>query len=72
MPKNTKPSYDAFLVDGDGKDAFWTKIGAAWPHEDGRGFNLQLTAVPITGRVTLRKPKERTEEPAAQPRNTKK
>ena len=22
------------------KEAFWSKIGAAWLHEDGKGYNL--------------------------------
>ncbi len=66
MPaSNGRPSFDAFVVDGEGKDAFWTKIGAAWPHEDGKGFNLQLVALPLNGRVALRAPKER--DAAAQP-----
>lgn len=60
----SRPAYDAFVVDGDGNEAFWTKVGAAWPHDDGQGFNLQLTALPITGRVALRVPKLREEKPA--------
>ncbi len=58
-----RPAYEAFVVEGEGKDAFWTKIGAAWPHEDGKGFNLQLSAMPVTGRVALRVPKPREEKP---------
>ena len=63
MAKNPKPAFDAFAIDGDGEDAFWTKIGAAWPHEDGQGYNIQLRAWPVNGRIALRVPKER--EPAA-------
>ena len=33
---------------------FWTHIGAAWPHTDGKGFNIQLENVPLDGRVVLR------------------
>lgn len=62
MAKKPKPAFDAFVVDGDGDDAFWTKIGAAWPHEDGKGYNVQLNALPVNGRIALRVPKER--EPA--------
>jgi hypothetical protein len=54
-----RPAYDAFVVEGDGQEAFWTKIGAAWSHEDGNGFNLQLASMPLTGRVALRIPKSR-------------
>lgn len=66
MPKNPKPAFDAFVVDGDGDDAFWTKIGAAWPHDDKKGFNVQLTALPVNGRIALRVPKER--ETAREPK----
>lgn len=27
----------------------WTELGAAWPHKDGRGFNLKLTKAPVPG-----------------------
>ena len=37
-----------------GKKSFWTRIGAAWAHADGKGFNLQLEIVPLDGRVSLR------------------
>ncbi|MGE0677215.1 hypothetical protein [Pseudolabrys sp.] len=67
MPEEkARPAYDAFMVEGDGKEAFWTKIGAAWPHEDAKGLNLQLSAIPISGRVVLRVPKPR--EKAAVPK----
>ena len=68
-----RPAFDAFVVDGDGKDGFWSKIGAAWPHDDAKGFNLQLTAFPVSGRVALRVPKERdaSAEPKPKPRDKK-
>lgn len=51
------PSHIAHHVrDRDGKEAFWTRIGAAWPHADGKGFNIQLDVAPLDGRVTLRVP----------------
>jgi hypothetical protein len=38
-----------------GKEAFWLRIGAAWAHKDGKGFNLQLSALPANGgRIVLR------------------
>jgi hypothetical protein len=46
--------------DSKGK-GFWTRIGAAWPHKDGKGFNLQIDIVPLDGRIVLRpepEPKE--------------
>lgn len=52
----TRP-HNVFVVDGEGDKAFWTKIGAAWPHEDGQGFNVTLTAMPLNGRLVIREPK---------------
>lgn len=53
----TSPSHDVYVVDGEGETAFWTRIGAAWPHVNGDGFNIQLTCVPIDGRLVIRKRK---------------
>jgi len=55
--KETNRPYPVYVVEGEGEAAFWTKVGAAWPHEDGEGFNIQLTALPLTGRLVVRKPK---------------
>ena len=52
-----RPSHKCFVVEdrGAGKDAIWTRIGSAWPHKDGKGFNLQLAALPAGGgRIVLR------------------
>ncbi len=49
------PSHVAYQVrDREGKKSFWTRIGAAWQHADGKGFNIQIEAVPLDGRITLR------------------
>ena len=56
--KATKPSHEAFVVSGDGENAFWTKIGGVWSHEDGKGFNVELTALPVSGRLVIRERKE--------------
>jgi len=54
-----KPSHDVFVV-RPGKDkGFWKRIGAAWPHKDGKGFNVQIESVPLDGRISLRVPKEK-------------
>ena len=54
-----RPSHRCFVVEdrdaGNGKEAFWTRIGSAWPHKDGKGFNVQLSALPANGgRIVLR------------------
>ena len=54
--KSQKP-YAVYVVEGEGDKAYWTKIGAAWAHEDGNGFNITLNAMPLDGRLVVRKPK---------------
>jgi hypothetical protein len=54
-----KPSHKVFVVEDvekecDDNDAFWTRIGSAWSHKDGKGLNLVLSALPINGRLVLR------------------
>lgn len=49
------PSHIAYQVrDREGKKAIWTRIGSAWAHADGNGFNIQVEAVPLDGRISLR------------------
>ena len=51
-----KPTQGAYHVrEGKAGEGFWTRIGSAWPHQDGEGFNIQLDGlVPLDGRITLR------------------
>lgn len=56
------PSHIAYQVrDRENGKSFWTRVGSAWPHADGKGFNVQLEAMPIDGRITLRIPSETKE-----------
>jgi hypothetical protein len=48
------PTHEAFVIDGEGEKARWTRIGAAWPHQDELGFNVSLTAIPLSGRLVIR------------------
>lgn len=53
--KSRTPAYIAYHVrDGKTEKGFFTRIGAAWPNADGKGFNIQLDVVPLDGRITLR------------------
>jgi len=59
---NKAPSHIAYTVrDREGKKAFWTRIGSVWPHADGKGYTVQLEAVPLDGRITLRVASEKKE-----------
>jgi len=46
------------LKDRAGKKPIWTKIGSAWSHEKGGGFNIELQALPMDGRIVLMPPKD--------------
>ena len=49
------PTHIAYHVKDIGKDdSIWTRIGCAWPHTDGKGFNIQMDVLPIDGRISLR------------------
>ena len=54
-----KPVYHAYIIP-EREGAGWIKIGAAWPHRDGSGINIQLdlTVTPAT-RLVLRKPDDK-------------
>ena len=61
--KTTRPTHIAYSVrdyeKNGANESDWTRIGAAWQHRDGHGFDIHLEAFPVSGRVTLRanKPK---------------
>jgi hypothetical protein len=54
-----RPDYRAYLVKGEKEKAFWQPIGAAWAHTDGKGITINLDALPLDGRITLREFTER-------------
>lgn len=66
------PAFMLYRVDGNGPEARWTKIGAAWPNRDGKGFNILCDAVPLQGRIVMRaytpKPKGDNELDRAAPK----
>lgn len=49
-----KATHIAYQVRKGSKETFWDRIGVAWINQDGKGFNLQLNAVPLDGRITVR------------------
>jgi hypothetical protein len=56
------PTHFAYAVrERKDQKGFFTKIGAAWANADGRGFSIQLDAVPLDGRITLRLASEQRE-----------
>ena len=55
----TQPTLIAYSVkEREGKQAIWTKIGAAFTHGKGNGLTIQLDALPLDDRIVLREPKD--------------
>ncbi|MEQ1710882.1 MAG: hypothetical protein ABL908_05720 [Hyphomicrobium sp.] len=51
-----KPVHLAYVVETiNENEAFWTCIGAAFAHADRTGMTLVLRALPIGGRIVLRR-----------------
>lgn len=62
-PLTKKPSHIAFHVrEGEDGKAYFNRIGSAFAHKDGEGYNVLLDATPVDGRVTLRTPKDSAED----------
>ena len=41
-----RPTHRIYSVSTDGEKSRWTELGAAWPHKDGKGFQLKFNASP--------------------------
>ncbi len=58
-----KPMYRAYVVeDIDDENSFWTLVGSAFAHEDQKGFNILLKALPLDGRLVLRRYTEKVQQ----------
>ena len=65
-----KPTFHAFSVrrykkPNGNEDSFWTKIGAVFAHKDGKGYDIVLECLPLDGRISIREPKDKEQNPAA-------
>jgi hypothetical protein len=58
LPTAAARRFDVFVVEDYTKDgeekANWIRIGVAFENKDGKGFNLQLTAIPVSGKLVMR------------------
>ena len=70
---NNTPAYIAYHVkdtnagENGEKRGVWTRVGAAWPNKDGKGFNVFLDVMPLNGRLILREPLERNDASSGTP-----
>jgi hypothetical protein len=66
---NGSDRYDVLVVEkyedhAGAEKVNWTRIGVAWPHKDGNGLNVELKAIPVSGKLVIRRhdAKARTNE----------
>lgn len=64
---NAKPRYDVLVADayqtsGGEEKVNWIRVGAAFPHGDGEGFQIKLAAIPVTGELVVRLHKPKSDE----------
>jgi hypothetical protein len=63
-----KPTHRAYTLlprkgDNGEDEKFWLNIGSVFAHTDGKGFNVNLEALPLDGKLVLRELKEPEPEP---------
>ncbi len=57
---NGSDRYDVLVVEkyedqAGAEKTNWTRIGVAWPHKDGNGLNVELKAIPVSGKLVIRR-----------------
>lgn len=68
MTQTKQPALVAYSVEDarKGRKAYWTKIGRLFAHDDAKGFDLVLNALPINGRIVIRQEQPRDDAEADQ------
>ncbi len=66
--KGRSPSHIVWYVrEIEGRDDLWTRVGAAWQHKSGKGFNMTLEYMPmVTGKYVILERKEQPDGNVAQ------
>jgi hypothetical protein len=67
-----QPTHRAYsVIKREGQDDYWLNLGLAFPHKDGKGFNILLQAFPLDGKVVCREitDDEPSQDPPRQERN---
>jgi hypothetical protein len=61
---NKQPTHRAYAVTKNRGKSYWREIGAAWAHEDGKGFSLKLDYLPLdpNAELVIREPLPKAEE----------
>jgi hypothetical protein len=54
-----QPTHRAYsVIKREGQDDYWLNLGLAFPHKDGKGFNVMLQAIPFDQKIVLREVSE--------------
>ena len=55
--ENKKPTHGVYSIrtyqSGSEQRSEWTKLGVAWAHRGGKGFNIKLGCLPLDGELTI-------------------
>ena len=62
----TKQRFDVLVADSYQNAAGetqvnWIRVGVAFPHADGEGFQIELKALPLTGKLVMKLHKPKAE-----------
>ena len=53
-----RPTHRVYAVTKNGDKSYWTEIGAAWAHQDEKGFHVKLDYLPLNGaEIVIREPR---------------
>jgi len=57
---NSSERYDVFVVENfensaGAEKSSWSRVGVAFPHKDGDGINVELLAIPVNGKLVIRR-----------------
>jgi hypothetical protein len=54
-----QPGYRVYsVIERPDEEPFWLNLGLAFPHKDGKGFNVLLNGLPLDGKLVVRRYEE--------------
>jgi hypothetical protein len=58
QPTTSTRRFDVYVVEdytqGGEEKANWIRVGVAFENKDAKGFNVQLSALPVAGKLVMR------------------
>lgn len=59
--QNNLPTHNVYTVTGEGENAIWNKVGAAWSHKDNKGMTQKLSILGLETKLVIREVKDKKE-----------